>query len=643
MGKDRQQRNHRAQTEHRREQARTSGVAPGKRTLTSRIPAQRAEASPVQRAAPADTRAGRPASPGDGFTAYWTSVAIRPDLHWSPEPGPAVQRRAADSGREDQPPGPAAAASSGARLPAAVQRKMEAAFSADFSAVRVHEGSHATAIGADAYTQGTDVHFAPGRYQPSSQQGQALLGHELAHVVQQRQGRVAATTRVGSVAVNDDASLEREADELGARAARGEALPAPSRASSPGAGVAAGQRRAASTPAAPGGPVQRAVKARKIGEGDSTSHDDLESICTKFGISKNALVTPMKDRLFAGNLFPDSYKNAYPNNRLIQGEVRKMVLELDDLIAAANVIDQIVAGAGDAGAVAAQLYHLIGPSINQQRLAQYDHYKILSQAGNGPSATYIELLDTMLARLQVYQNRIDHTKFDQQTRTENEKMENRLRVLRKAGRDLRRELDQALTQAQDTGPVIAKIRTLVDEIDTLEKAWDLDWAVDDQSLDQKVQDLANNENENLASHYQDDGGEDDGMSVGDNYSPLLACSLFSIIAVKGEWLGTSDPAVLHGILRKTGKLKDYDENATAAKVRYLAGLKPTAVGGMNLGAYIQNKKNRGEKDSFIADVAGIAHTFAAVWKNNDYKKVDETGSNGNLGEYANNEVLWIWK
>ncbi|HET9621022.1 MAG TPA: DUF4157 domain-containing protein [Kofleriaceae bacterium] len=110
----------------------------------------------------------------------------------------------------------------GSALPGVVQAKMERSFGADFSSVRVHEGRHASALGALAYTQGTDIHFAPGQYQPGSQSGQELIGHELAHVVQQSQGRVAATTQAKGVDVNDDSSLEREADEMGARAARGE-------------------------------------------------------------------------------------------------------------------------------------------------------------------------------------------------------------------------------------------------------------------------------------------------------------------------------------------------------------------------------------------------------------------------------------
>jgi hypothetical protein len=101
---------------------------------------------------------------------------------------------------------------------------MEHAFGARFDQVRVHEGGEAQALGASAYTQGTDLHFAPGQYQPGTPQGQELIGHELAHVVQQREGRVATTTQFKGVDGNDDAGLEREADDWGARAARGESI-----------------------------------------------------------------------------------------------------------------------------------------------------------------------------------------------------------------------------------------------------------------------------------------------------------------------------------------------------------------------------------------------------------------------------------
>ncbi|OKH39735.1 hypothetical protein NIES2119_05660 [[Phormidium ambiguum] IAM M-71] len=110
---------------------------------------------------------------------------------------------------------------SGKPMPEAVQQKMETAFGADFSGIRIHEGPQAKAMNAIAYTQGENIHFQPGKYQPETQSGQELLGHELTHVVQQKAGRVTAPQRK-AVPINADINLETEADLLGAKAARGE-------------------------------------------------------------------------------------------------------------------------------------------------------------------------------------------------------------------------------------------------------------------------------------------------------------------------------------------------------------------------------------------------------------------------------------
>ncbi|HLW69003.1 MAG TPA: GNAT family N-acetyltransferase [Candidatus Binataceae bacterium] len=106
----------------------------------------------------------------------------------------------------------------GQRLPEAVRGKMEAAFGADFAGVRVHVGPQAERVGAIALTTGSDIYFAPGHYRPETVQGQQLLGHELAHVMQQRAGRVRNPLGAG-VAVVQDRALEAEADCLGHRAA----------------------------------------------------------------------------------------------------------------------------------------------------------------------------------------------------------------------------------------------------------------------------------------------------------------------------------------------------------------------------------------------------------------------------------------
>ena len=108
--------------------------------------------------------------------------------------------------------------SGGLPLPSEVRTKMETAFSADFSDVRVHIGHEASSLGAIAYTWGSNIHFAPGQYNPHTIQGQKLLGHELWHVVQQRSGRV-RNPFGGGVAVVQDHALEAEADRMGVKAA----------------------------------------------------------------------------------------------------------------------------------------------------------------------------------------------------------------------------------------------------------------------------------------------------------------------------------------------------------------------------------------------------------------------------------------
>ncbi|MBD3251055.1 DUF4157 domain-containing protein, partial [Candidatus Uhrbacteria bacterium] len=71
-----------------------------------------------------------------------------------------------------------------------IRAKMEGAFGADFSGVRVHTDGTSDqlnqSIQAKAFTTGQDVFFRKGAYEPGSRGGQELLAHELTHVVQQR-------------------------------------------------------------------------------------------------------------------------------------------------------------------------------------------------------------------------------------------------------------------------------------------------------------------------------------------------------------------------------------------------------------------------------------------------------------------------
>jgi hypothetical protein len=63
---------------------------------------------------------------------------------------------------------------------------MEPRFGFDFRNVRIHDDPERVRdLDAVAYTTGQDIGFAPGRYQPHTPWGQALIAHELAHVTQQ--------------------------------------------------------------------------------------------------------------------------------------------------------------------------------------------------------------------------------------------------------------------------------------------------------------------------------------------------------------------------------------------------------------------------------------------------------------------------
>lgn len=126
----------------------------------------------------------------------------------------------------------------GQPLPGPVLARMEDFFNADFSGVRVHVGPEASSIGALAFTLGSQIHFSPGQYDPQTQRGQRLLGHELTHVLQQRAGR--ARNPFGSgIAVLQDPLLEAEAERMGLRASAlpvRVAVPVPRSVAPPAAG-----------------------------------------------------------------------------------------------------------------------------------------------------------------------------------------------------------------------------------------------------------------------------------------------------------------------------------------------------------------------------------------------------------------------
>jgi hypothetical protein len=87
---------------------------------------------------------------------------------------------------------PPAGDGAGEPIDPAIRHDYERFYGADFSSVRVHAdtraASSARSLRAKAYTHGSDVVFGAGQYSPRTGEGQRLLAHELAHVVQRGPG-----------------------------------------------------------------------------------------------------------------------------------------------------------------------------------------------------------------------------------------------------------------------------------------------------------------------------------------------------------------------------------------------------------------------------------------------------------------------
>jgi hypothetical protein len=95
-----------------------------------------------------------------------------------------------------------------------VKSRMEGAFGTSFSDVKIHHSSAAGKLAQDmdakAFTIGSDIAFGSGDYQPGSLVGDALVAHELAHVVQQRGGN--ATVAPKNRVAQPNEAVEQDAD-----------------------------------------------------------------------------------------------------------------------------------------------------------------------------------------------------------------------------------------------------------------------------------------------------------------------------------------------------------------------------------------------------------------------------------------------
>ena len=93
-------------------------------------------------------------------------------------------------------------------LPDILKARIENISGISLDDVKVHYNSSRPAqFRAFAYTQGTDIHVAPGQ--------EKHLPHEAWHVIQQKQGRVKPTGLLRGVGINNDERLEHEADVMG--------------------------------------------------------------------------------------------------------------------------------------------------------------------------------------------------------------------------------------------------------------------------------------------------------------------------------------------------------------------------------------------------------------------------------------------
>ena len=144
--------------------------------------------------------------------------------HQAPVRAPASQRGAtraapASVGR--------ALATPGQTLGLHDQQRMEARFQHDFGQVRLHTGAAAAAsardVDAHAYTVGRHIVFGAGTYQPDTSASEALLRHELTHVVQQSSVPESAIEQ-GVLLGQRHSLAETDAERYAAGAARHVAL-----------------------------------------------------------------------------------------------------------------------------------------------------------------------------------------------------------------------------------------------------------------------------------------------------------------------------------------------------------------------------------------------------------------------------------
>jgi hypothetical protein len=196
---------------------------------------------PVEHTLTGNVLPSGPFFPVQRSIAPFSAVAAPPEVFAGPRPLEAAGERVTPVQRAsiEQQRG------QGQPLEPGLRQHFEATLGASLAEVRVHTGqaAHITtqSLNAIAFASGADVFFTQSAFEPHTPQGLGLIGHELAHVVQQQYGLPGDADALRSPA---DPS-ERDADRMAAQA-----LTVP---------VIAGETAARAITSPPGSPVQRVL------------------------------------------------------------------------------------------------------------------------------------------------------------------------------------------------------------------------------------------------------------------------------------------------------------------------------------------------------------------------------------------------
>lgn len=201
---------HRDASDATRDSGSHDGPSAGKRTLSERLPVMRKASHGAATVDAGGASSGQVSGVDDPFAAHLLGGASAGGTIWRKAAGDAEHATADEV---------FAQGASGSAAPIPFCADMERSFGQDFGGVQAYLGRTDAAAGlrAEAATRGESVVFA------SAAPSRELVAHELTHVVQ---GRVHGGGALqGKDAVSSPShAAEREADDVGARAARGEAV-----------------------------------------------------------------------------------------------------------------------------------------------------------------------------------------------------------------------------------------------------------------------------------------------------------------------------------------------------------------------------------------------------------------------------------